>query len=94
MRSVVEKTFEKNRVKFPQCIEVRNCHAALEAAPQENAIAIVHSVCTKTAPDTKLSYLSANALFPKATFQAVYRKHANLTAIMPVLNALIGRDDK
>jgi DNA-binding transcriptional LysR family regulator len=91
MRAVVEKVFQQNRLKTPQFIEVRNCHAALETAAHEEAIAVVHSVCTKTSPDSKLSYLNAKNLFPKATFQAIFRKNANAAAITPVLKALVGQ---
>lgn len=87
-RCLVEQAFSDKGCDLPEFVDANNCHTALTLATQEAGIAVIHSVCTVSAPEGSLSFVEAGNLFQKTSFHAVYRKGGRTSAIEEVLGAL------
>lgn len=84
----IEKAFSDCDLKVSRYLEVRTCQAALALATQDAGIAIIHSLCARSAPDERLRFSDLGDLFQKMSFHAVYRKKERSSAIHDVLTAL------
>jgi DNA-binding transcriptional LysR family regulator len=84
----IEKAFSDSNLHVDRFVEVRTCQAALAAAARDAGIAIIHSLCTGSAPDERLCFADLGNLFQKISFHAVYRKQEKSRAIYEVLDAL------
>ena len=91
-RANIEKSFTDRNLPATRFIEARTCQTALTMAAQGEGIAIIHSLCTSSAPDQRLRFADLGDLFEKMRFFAVYRKKAKSQAISEVLEALTSAD--
>lgn len=87
-RARIEKTFTDRNLPVAQFIEARTCQTALAMAAKDEGLAIIHSLCTSSAPDERLQFSDLGDLFEKMRFYAVYRKQEKSQAISEVLEAL------
>jgi DNA-binding transcriptional LysR family regulator len=91
-RGRIEQAFADRNLRVARFVEVRTCQTALARAAQEEGIAIIHSLCTSSAPDERLCFADLGNLLPKMRFSAVFRKGEKPAAIHEVLDALISPD--
>lgn len=91
-RTLIEKSFTDKHLQVSRYIEARTCQTALALAAKNEGLAIIHSLCTSSAPDERLCFADLGNLFEKLSFYAVYRKKEKSAAIGEVLEALTSAD--
>lgn len=87
----IDKVFSDNGVTVSQYLEARTCQAALAVAARGDGIAIIHSLCTRSAQAAGLGFADLEDLFQKVSFHAVYRKGRS-AGVYDVLHALTADD--
>jgi len=91
-RARIEQAFSDRNLQVARYIDARTCQTALALAAQDEGIAIIHSLCTSSAPDERLCFADLGSLFRKMSFSAVYRKGERSSSIHEVLEALTSAD--
>lgn len=91
-RARIEKAFTDRNLQVSNFVEARTCQTALSMAARDEGIAIIHSLCTSSAPDERLRFTDLGHLLEKMSFYAVYRNKEKSSAISEVLEALSSAD--
>lgn len=73
-RKMIERTFADAGVKPRGFIESGNCLTARAFAERDVGLAIVHTLCARHEPSTRLTYVDLGPTFGKIDISAVYRR--------------------